>query len=293
VTTYLITGAAGYLGTTLARQVEAAGGEVRRLPRADLHRREAIARAIDGVDVVFHLAAQTSVYVAEAEPIADVAANLLPMLHLLEGCRARGPGIKVIFASSATVHGLAGPTEPDDPITIYDLHKLVAERYLRQYVAAGHVSGATLRLANVYGPGPAGAPDRGVINAMVRRALGGENLTVYGSGEWQRDYVYIDDVARAFLMTAARAEELAGASFVVGTGIGHSVAEAFHRVARLVGARIGREITVTHVEPPASLSPIEQRSFVADPGPLHAATGFASEVALDDGLRRTIEYHGG
>jgi len=129
-----------------------------------------------------------------------------------------------------------------------------------------------------------------VLNGMVRRALAGESLKVYGTGEFLRDYVYIDDVARAFVQAAAAAPNLAGRAFPVVSGQSHTLADAVGLVARLVSERTGRAVSVEHVEPPPGLSPIENRNFVADPTDLAAAAGFRAGVTLAAGISRTIDY---
>jgi reductase VcaE len=102
--------------------------------------------------------------------------------------------------------------------------------------------------------------------------------------------VYVDDVARAFLLAAARAETLAGRALPLASGEGHTLAGAIRLVAQLVSAKVGREVPVEHVEPPAGLSAIENRSFVADREALAAALGFRAQISLEQGILRTIEY---
>lgn len=315
MTRYLITGGAGYIGAALLPAIAGEpGAQIRRIFRGekppaepppggfvedfrgDVRDRGDLERALEGADVVLHLAAQTSVYVADQDPTADVDANLKPMLHLLESCRASGTTPRVVLASTCTVYGVAPPLPvrehtPVTPITVYDLHKLAAERYLRHYTEQGHVHGVALRLANVYGPGPKSSkPDRGVLNGMVRRALAGETLKIYGTGEFLRDYVYIDDVARAFVQAAAAAPSLGGRAFPVVSGQSHTLSDAVRMVARLVSERTGRVVPVEHVEPPPGLSPIENRNFVADPADLAEAAGFRASVTLSAGISRTIDY---
>lgn len=315
MTRYLITGGAGYIGAALLPAIaREPGARVRRLFRGekppaephpgleledfrgDVRERDDLERALEGVDVVLHLAAQTSVYVADEDPAADVDANLRPMLHLLGACRALGRKPRVVLASTCTVYGVAPPLPvrehtPVRPVTVYDLHKLAVESYLRHYTAQGYVDGVALRLANVYGPGPKSSKaDRGVLNGMVRRALAGETLKIYGTGEFLRDYVYIDDVARAFVQAAAAAPQLGGRAFPVVSGQSHTLADAVRLVARLVAERTGRPVPVEHVKPPAGLSPIENRNFAADPADLAEATGFQARVTLAAGISRTIDY---
>jgi nucleoside-diphosphate-sugar epimerase len=309
----LVTGGAGYLAHSLTTDLISAGARVRRLFRADRRKpafedsnvedmagdvtvRADLERACAGVDIVFHLAGQTSVYTAEGDPPRDFEANVRPLIALGEICLGKTPSPKLVFAGTATVIGLTtevpvDPNLPDAPVTIYDLHKLMAEQYLEFCARVRGLSGTTLRLCNVYGPGPpSGSSDRGVLNQMVRRAMNGEALTVYGEGHQIRDYVYVKDVARAFTAAASASEATTGRHFVIGSGKGHSIKDAVSRVAGIVGKRLGREIEVKHVEPPKGLSSIEHRSFVADPEPFEKATGFRPRVTLDEGIERTLDH---
>jgi nucleoside-diphosphate-sugar epimerase len=310
----LVTGGAGYIGHSLTLELLDAGARVRRLFRAggrrpslehphvedvtgDVTVRSDLVRACAGVDVVFHLAGQTSVYAADRDPVGDFEANVRPLTVIAELCVGRKPAPRVVFAGTSTVTGvtLSVPVDPerrDAPVSIYDLHKLMAEQYLEFSARIHGLSATTLRLCNVYGPGPpSGSSDRGILNQMIRRALNGEALTVYGEGNQIRDYTYVGDVARAFRAAAeAPASAVAGRHFVIGTGRGHTVREAVTRVAELVGTRRGRDVAVTTVTPPAGLSPIENRFFVADPLPFERASGFRPLVPLDEGIERTLDH---
>jgi nucleoside-diphosphate-sugar epimerase len=311
--TVLITGGAGYVAASIVRSLRGVDCRILRLMRpgrqampvsgnarlqdvtGDVCERQTWDSLLPEADVVFHLAAQTSAYQANEDPSADFEANVRPMLHLLGACRRLRRRPVVVFAGTVTEAGLpdrlpVNESHPDRPITIYDLHKLMAESYLRHYTGEGIVCGVILRLANVYGPGPASSrADRGVLNGMIRRALRGEPLTIYGAGNHLRDYVFIEDVAQAFLRAACANETVNGRYFVIGTGEGHTVSEAIRLVADRVAARTGRQVPVTHVEPPTRLSPIEARNFVADPSRFRDATGWHPGHSLRDGIDRTIE----
>jgi nucleoside-diphosphate-sugar epimerase len=309
----LVTGGAGYLGHAITLDLLEAGARVRRLFRAtgrrpwlqdpnvedvegDVTVKSDLERACASVDVVFHLAGQTSVYKADKDPAADFFANVRPLVDIAEICRAQSPAPRVVFAGTSTVTGvtLSVPVDPerrDAPVSIYDLHKLMAEQYLEFCARVHGLTGTTLRLCNVYGPGPpSGNSDRGILNQMIRRALNGEALTVYGEGQQIRDYGYVADVARAFTAAAEAGAATTGKHFVIGTGRGHTVRDAVSRVASIVGRRLGTEVAVTTVPPPAGLSAIEDRSFVADPEPFERATGFRPLVTLDEGIERTLDH---
>jgi UDP-glucose 4-epimerase len=183
-----------------------------------------------------------------------------------------------------------GENHLDHPVTVYDLHKQMAEQYLCWYAEQGLVRGVTLRLANVYGPGPRSSRiDRGILNQMILKALAGETLTVYGAGDQVRDYLYVEDAARAFLSAALHSEALNGKYFVIGSGRGHTIAEAVNLVADLAKAKTGRPVTVDHIPPPKNILPIEQRNFVADSGQFSQATGWQAGIPFARGIELTME----
>ncbi len=312
----LISGGAGYLATNLINRLAGSGCEMIRLDRegvvfpplssdettvrdvvGDVRDRALWEHILENVDVVFHFAAQTSVYTANRDPAADLEANVIPVLHLLDACRSRQLRPTILFAGTATQCGIPAylpvdEDQPDRPVTIYDIHKLTDEGYLKHYAGEGSIRAVTLRLANVYGPGPAsGSADRGVLNSMIRKALQGETLTIHGTGEHVRDYVFVEDVAQAFLAAAAHADELNGRHFVIGTGRGCTIAGAIRTVADRVTRRTGKDVRITHVDPPGPQSPIEGRNFVADSTRFTQLTGWRPTVDLVQGIDRTIETY--
>jgi nucleoside-diphosphate-sugar epimerase len=311
----LITGGAGYLAFGLLQLLSDRSASIVRLVRpgtllapspgdaevlevhADIREPTVWDALLEGVDVIFHLAAQTSAAAAEADPVEDLSTNVLPLVSLLEACRRVKSAPTVLFAGTATECGLTdsipvNETMADQPVTTYDLHKLMAENYLKYYTRQGAVHGATLRLGNVYGPGPRNnTADRGILNLMVRRALGGDALTVYGTGDYLRDYVFVEDVASAFVAAAENIDAVNGGHYLVGSGKGNTVAEAVQLVAERVASRKGVEVDVKHVELPKTLSPIDTRNFVADTGLFQARTGWRARVSLTEGIDRTIRYY--
>ena len=166
----------------------------------------------------------------------------------------------------------------------------MAEQYLKYYVRQGIVCGAVLRLANVYGPGPESCrADRGILNQMTRRALAGEPLTVYGRGSQLRDYVYIEDVIRAFLEATRMIDRLNSKHFVIGSGQGYTIAQAMNLVSERAALKTGSRVSVIHIDPPSPQSPIESRNFVADSSQYSQATGWQPRYSLAEGIDRTIE----
>ncbi len=309
----MITGGGGYLASGLIALLKDSGCSISRLVRSipeneapadsphvmdvtgDVCDPDLWARVLEGLDVVFHFAAQTSTYVANADPLADQTVNVMPMLRLVEACRRRNARIKICFASTATIAGVpekwpVDESFPDHPLTAYDLHKQMAEQYLKWYAEQGWVHGVTLRLPNIYGPGPRSKrSDRGILNQMIHRALDGDPLTVYGTGACLRDYLYIEDAARAFLAAAAHCEALSGQHFFIGSGVGYSIASALKMVAERAAVRTGKVVEVQSVVPPEDLSPVEERNFVADSRLFREATGWQPYFSLQEGIDQTME----
>lgn len=310
----LVTGGSGYIGSSLVQALYTLNCDLTLLSRQrhqlDSNAAEAAdikvivgnisepdiwEEALTGIDYVFHLAAQTSTTVAGREPVADLNINVLPVIHMLETCKIRNIPAKIMFAGTATEVGLTASipvdeTFPDNPITLYDIHKLAAEKYLQHYAHEHGIRTATLRLSNVYGPGPSsGKTDRGVLNQMARKGLEGDQLSVYGDGTFVRDYVYIDDVVDALLLAGLNIDSLSGNYYVIGTGVGTKFVDAVNLLADKVAAFAGRRPPVAHVEPPPKQSPIEERDFVANAALFKCLTGWDPKVNLEEGLDFTIQ----
>ncbi len=311
----LVTGSSGYLATNLVSMLRHVKCTIIRLSRhtvqyppiegkaqilnvkGDIREPDIWEATLDKTDIVFHFSAQTSVYIAEQNPKADIENNVLPLIHLLETCKKNRLHPNVFFSGTVTQVGIplnlpVSESHPDNPITIYDLHKLMAEKYLVHYINNNIIQGAALRLANVYGPGPkSSSSERGVLNTMIKKALYGENLTIYGDGNYIRDYIYIEDAVRAFIYAAACIEQTNGKYFVIGSGEKCTIHDAFHLISQRILNRINRHVPVIHIDMPTSLSSIETRNFVADMKGFHLATNWSPKYHLSEGIDRTIDFY--
>ena len=309
----LVTGGAGYLATNLICALKDVDCHITRLARQEINRlpvnsepqihsvisdvreQSIWKKLLPDTDLVFHFAAQTNAYIANENPPADLNSNVVPMLHLLETCKQNCWSPIILFASTVTIAGIptllpVDETYPDNPITIYDLHKLMAEQYLKWYIRQGIVRGAVLRLANVYGPGPeSSCSNRGILNQMIRRALAGEPLTVYKPGDCLRDYIYVDDVVLAFLYAAKNIDRINGQYFYIGSGEGYTIANAINLVADRVALKTGNRVDVKYIAPPSPQLPIESRNFVTNSKQFKQATGWQARCSLTEGIDRTIE----
>jgi nucleoside-diphosphate-sugar epimerase len=167
----------------------------------------------------------------------------------------------------------------------------MAEKYLRYYAREIDTQTVTLRLANVYGPGPLGGRvDRGILNGMIYKALQGEVLTIYGDGAFLRDYVFIDDVVNAFFLVSSRMPLVNGNYYIIGSGQGVRIVDAVRMVADRVEWKTGRRPAIAHVPPPDVLSAIETRNFVANTTGFRTATGWEPRISLKEGIDLTINH---
>jgi nucleoside-diphosphate-sugar epimerase len=241
-------------------------------------------------DVVYHLAGQTSTYSARNDPLTDLAINVTGFVTLLEYLRKQRTAPFVVLAGTATQVGLTQELPiredmPDRPVPYYDISKLTAELYLKQYVREGWLNGCTLRLGNVFGGSrPGQQRDRGILDKVFATAKSGGSVTVYGDGMNLRDYVYIDDVVSALIVAPRYASKTNGQSFNIGSGRGVRLKEAFEKVVALAQPGTGGRPALEHVESPSDLSDIEKRNAVIDSSAFTAATGWTPKFDFEAGL---------
>ena len=306
----VITGAGGYIGAALARRLAGEGRPLRLVSRptssavapadadivvvyADLADESVWSRLLQGASAVVHLSARTDLRAAEADPADDEALNIAPVRALLRAAAKADVPPTIVFASTVTIFGPkhANPADertPDNPCSVYDRHKAVCETLLRQATASGALRACTLRLANVYGSGGGSVnSNRGILNVMMRRAVNGEPLTVYGEGTYVRDFMHLDDVVDAFARAVDAGPDVCdGSHYVIATGRGTSLAEAYRLIAAAAEAATGRRVDIRHVPEPADLHPIERRNFVGDSSLYQRRSGWRPRIALPEGIGR-------
>jgi UDP-glucose 4-epimerase len=303
----LVTGGCGFIGSHLVEALLAAGRAVRVLDdlstgasanlrpvwrkveflRGGVTDPDAVRVALRGVGLVFHLAALPSVARSLEDPLASHAACATGTLVLLEEARGAGVG-RVVYAASSSAYGdapgvLRREGDPCRPPSPYAAAKLAGEHYCRCFSRAFGLETVSLRLFNVYGPRQdPHSPYAGVVARFAAALARGESPTVHGDGLQSRDFTYVADAVRAFLL-AARAPSACGQVYNVGAGGRTSVLDLLGQLNDLLGSKIqpvfapAREGDVRHSQ--------------ADVTRAQADLGYRPGVSLREGLRLTLAYH--
>jgi UDP-glucose 4-epimerase len=305
----LVTGGAGFIGSTLVDRLLAEGhsvdvvdnlstGSLANLAEArstgsgrfHFHRLDVRSKDLIGLmerrrpEVVYHMAAQADVRVSVADPVFDADVNVLGSLVVLEGARAAGSR-KVVFASSGgTIYGDARElpiTEaaPQRPLSPYGVAKKAVGDYLFAYRELHGLEYAALALANVYGPRQDPHGEAGVVAIFAGKLLSGEPCLIYGDGKQTRDFVFVDDVVDAF---SRAGEKGSGLLCNIGTGQETSVNELYAAMAKNAG------VTAAPVYAPAR--PGELQRSVLDPGRAAIHLGWKPWTTLEEGTAAVLEW---
>lgn len=306
----LVTGGAGFIGSTLVDRLLDAGHEVAvvdnlvtgslanlaaarqragdrlRVIELDIRAGElAAVVAAEAPEVVFHLAAQADVRVSVADPRFDADVNVLGSLNVIEAARLAGAR-KVVFASSGgTIYGEPAPdalpvdeSHPQRPVAPYGVAKKVVGDYLFAFEQLHGLAWAGLALANVYGPRQDPHGEAGVVAIFAGRLLSGQPCTVFGDGEQTRDFVYVDDVVDAFVRAADRGTGIIN----VGTGEETSVNALYQAMADAAG------VADPPVHAPARAGELERSSLAI--GRAAAELGWSPQVDLATGTRAVLDW---
>ncbi len=301
----LVTGGAGFIGHHLAARLLGEGWGLRvlddlslgrsdrlaplagrfELLQADVRDAQALDRALRGVEVVFHLAALSSVPASLDAPLLSHEVNLGGTLQVLEAARRAGVR-RLVYAASSAAYG----DEPElpkregmqaRPRSPYALQKVAGELYCRLYTELYGLETVSLRYFNVYGPGQdPEAAYAAVVPRFVQACLSGRPPAIHGDGGQTRDFTFVDDAVAATLL-AADAEKASGRVVNVGGGRRVSILELWQTLLRVTG----RRLEATH----EAERPGDVRDSLADLSQAAELLGYAPVVDLDEGLRRTVE----
>jgi len=246
---------------------------------------------VEGVDIVFDLAAQVSYTHSNRDPILDMDINCRGHLVVLEACKKKRPNAKIIFSSSRFVYGTTkyNPVDenhPTDCRSIYGIHKLAVEKYLTFYHDAFGLDAVGVRIANPYGPRQQMKHNGyGIVNWFIRLALDVQPLTVYGDGKQKRDYVFVDDLARGLLGIAV-SPSTSGEVYNLGSGTGTSFFDMTKMIADCIP-----NTHIRQVPWPSERYFIETGDYISDLSKICAITDWRPQVSLSDGIERTKVYY--
>jgi len=301
----LVTGGAGFIGSHIVDQCVAAGHEVAIVDslweegggkgenlnpkahffHADITDEARLQSIFDEIrpEVVSHQAAQHSVAISTRDPRLDARVNVVGLLNVLTNCTRAGTR-KIIFASSGATYGTPArlpideevPRRPESP---YGITKLVAEYYLRYWQEANNLTYTALRYGNVYGPRQDPNGEAGVIAIFAKRFLDHSPVRIDWDGEQKKDYVYVEDVARANLLAIEHGDN---DIFCLGTGRAASVNELYQVLAKITGYK--PEV----VRAPKRPGDIYLAYF--DSSKAERVLGWKPQVTLEEGIEKTVEF---
>jgi UDP-glucose 4-epimerase len=310
----LITGGLGFIGSNLARALVDLGADILlvdslipdyggnlaniagfeaqlRVNIADVRQASTMSYLVQGRDVIFNLAGQVSHIDSMRDPHTDLEINCRSQLTILEACRQHNPTTKVVFAGTRQIYGRPERLPVDEthlvrPTDVNGINKAAGEHYHIVYNNVFGVRACSLRLTNVYGPRQLIRHNRqGFIGWFIRLALEGREIEIYGDGSQMRDFVYVDDVADAFLR--------AGASDVVNGdvfNVGGTEPISHRDLVQILIEEAGRG-SVRFVEWPDEKRKIDIGSFYSDSSKYTQTTGWRPTVTLREGFRRTFAYY--
>jgi len=299
----LVTGGAGFIGSHVVDACLEAGHDVcvvddlstgkranvnprARLYVADIRDREAMDEifAAERPEAICHLAAKANVRESMVAPILYAEVNILGSLVLLELARTYGTR-KVVYASTGgAVYGEpeylpVDEEHPVNPLDPYGASKHHVEHYLRIYRAQFGIDYTILRFANVYGPRQDPLGEAGVVAIWSRLMLKGERPVINGTGEQERDFVYVEDTARANVLALTQGS---GETLNLGTGIGTSINALFDRLKAITGYQGDPEYA------PAKKGEVFRIYITGQKA--QRVLGWEPKVTLEEGLRRTVDY---
>ncbi len=298
----LVTGGAGFIGSHVVDAFLAAGhsvaivdnlstGRERNLnPQARLYKMDIRDPKLIEVfeaekpEVVDHHAAQIDVRKSVADPVYDATVNILGSLNVLEAARRSGVRKMVYISSGGAAYGEpvylpCDEKHPIDPLSPYGITKHTVEHYLFIYKQLYGLDYAVLRYPNVYGPRQDPYGEAGVVAIFAGQMLAGKPVTIFGSGEQERDFAFVKDCARANLLVAGQEHS---SIYNIGCGVGTTINQIFAGLKHIIGYPQAARY--------APAKPGETFKIYLDASLAGRELGWEPTVSLEEGLRQTVEY---
>lgn len=310
----LITGGLGFIGSNLAIRLVEQGAQVTlldamlplyggnlfniepiqdsvRVNFSDIRDRNSMEYMVRDQDYIFHLAGQVSHVDSILDPFADVDINVNGTLSVLEACRKHNPQARILFTGT---RGQYGPSvklpvdeaAPTNPMGMYAITNLTAEKIVLMYQQVHGIRGVCLRITNTYGPRHHMQHNRyGVLNWFIRLAMDNQTIPVFGDGRIRRDFLYIDDLVEAILRCGL-VEPAYGQIYNVGSGAAVSFIELAQTIVNI--AESGQIDYTPFTEERKALEPGD---YWSDISKIQREVGWRPTTSLEEGLRRTVEYY--
>lgn len=310
----LITGGLGFIGSHLARRLVTAGAKVTLVDSlipeyggnwfnvhdirnrvtvniCDVRDPYAMPYLVQGHDLLFNLAGQTSHLDSMEDPYTDLAINAQAQLSILEACRKHNPGVKVVFASTRQLYGKPDYLPVDEkhpirPVDVNGINKLAGEWYHLLYNNVHGIRACVLRLSNTYGPGMRVKDARQTfLGIWVRNLIEGRPIRVFGDGMQLRDFNFVDDCVDALLLASAT-DESNGQVFNLGSGEIINLKDL-----AVMMTELGIDGSYEIVPFPPERKAIDIGDYYSDFAKIRASLGWEPRVGLREGLRRTVAYY--
>jgi UDP-glucose 4-epimerase len=296
----IVLGSGGFIGTNVCRRLASRGARVRAFSRhftfphamagidlrtGDFGDPDALAAAIEGFDIVYHLMHATPPQPANADMAGDIKNNVLPSLALFDICGKLRVKRIVFLSSGGTVYGrskiLPTPeTAPTEPIAAYGISKLMIEKYLALHEHLHQTDYRILRVTNPFGPFQTTIKNQGIIATLIARGLKDEPIEIWGDGSVVRDFVYIDDVVDALELASRDKSDFR--IFNIGRGEGHNLRDIVGKIQGL----LGKELKIIWKDARASDVPVSVVSSTR----AKEVLGWEPKASLDEGLEKTIAW---
>lgn len=309
----LVTGGAGFIGSNLAIRLAAEGGEVTVLDSmlpdyggnlfnlrpvqdqiylnfSDMRDWHSLSYVVRNKDYIFNLAGQVSHQDSMTDPLMDMEINVKAQLVLLEACRRFNPEAVIVYASTRQFYGRpqylpVDEQHPLNPPNVNGINKLAGEQYHMLYSKVHGIKTVSLRLTNTYGPRQLIKNARqGFIGWFINRAVNGEKIQLFGSGEQIRDFNYVDDVVEA-IIRASQSSDCYGDVY----NLSGDTASLKVIAGKLI--RLSDKSSFEIIPFPEERKKIDIGNFYGSSDKFQKATGWKPVVNLDEGLARTIEYY--
>lgn len=310
----LVTGGLGFIGSTLAHRLLEVGAEVTLvdslIPQyggnlfniedirervcvniSDVRDPYAMRHLVEGKDLLFNLAGQTSHLDSMREPEVDLEINCKSQLSILETCRHVNPAVRIVFAGTRQVYGKpehlpVNEAHPLRPVDVNGINKIAGEMYHLLYSTVYGIRCCVLRLTNTYGPRMRVKDARQTfLGIWLRQIIEGKPIQVFGDGTQRRDFNYVDDVVEALLLAGA-SDQAVGQVYNLGS---NEIVSLKELAALLVGINgDGRYEVVPFSE---ELKKIDIGDYYGDFGKIAAELGWQPRVGLKEGLKRSLEYY--